>query len=114
MPSTPPTCRISPGAIELFHGYTYSGHPLACAAALAALDTYAAEGLFDRAIELGEYWQTRLHSLRGLPNVVDIRNFGLIGAVELAPRKDAPAAGAMRCSSAASAMANCWCAVPAM
>ena len=79
-----------PGAIELFHGYTYSGHPLACAAALAALDTYAAEGLFDRAIELGEYWQTRLHSLRGLPNVVDIRNFGLIGAVELAPRKDAP------------------------
>jgi beta-alanine--pyruvate transaminase len=81
-----------PAAIEFFHGYTYSAHPLACAAALATLDTYAAEGLFDRAIELGDYWQTRLHSLRGLPNVVDIRNFGLIGAVELAPRKDAPGA----------------------
>ena len=81
-----------PGAIEFFHGYTYSAHPLACAAALATLDTYATEGLFDRAIELGEYWQTRLHSLRGLPNVVDIRNFGLIGAVELAPRKDAAGA----------------------
>jgi beta-alanine--pyruvate transaminase len=79
-----------PGAIEFFHGYTYSGHPLACAAALAALDTYAAEHLFQRAIELGEYWQTRLHGLRGLPHVIDIRTFGLIGAVELAPRKDAP------------------------
>ncbi|OWQ55129.1 aspartate aminotransferase family protein [Stenotrophomonas maltophilia] len=79
-------------AIEFFHGYTYSGHPLACAAALAALDTYAEEHLFERALELGDYWQERLHSLRGLPHVVDIRNFGLIGAVELMPRKDAPGA----------------------
>ncbi|HEL7630760.1 TPA: aspartate aminotransferase family protein [Stenotrophomonas maltophilia] len=77
-------------AIELFHGYTYSGHPLACAAALATLDVYAEERLFERAIELGEYWQERLHALQGLPNVIDIRNFGLVGAVELAPRKDAP------------------------
>ena len=81
-----------PAAIEFFHGYTYSGHPLACAAALAALDTYAEEHLFERAIELGDYWQERLHSLRGLPHVVDIRNFGLIGAVELMPRKGAPGA----------------------
>lgn len=81
-----------PAAIEFFHGYTYSGHPLACAAALAALDTYAEEHLFERALELGDYWQERLHSLRGLPHVVDIRNFGLIGAVELMPRKDAPGA----------------------
>ena len=81
-----------PAAIELFHGYTYSAHPLACAAALATLDTYAEEHLFERAIELGEYWQSALHSLRGLPHVVDIRNFGLIGAVELMPRKDAPGA----------------------
>ncbi len=81
-----------PAAIELFHGYTYSAHPLACAAALATLDTYAEEHLFERAIELGEYWQSALHSLRGLPHVIDIRNFGLVGAVELMPRKDAPGA----------------------
>ena len=77
-------------AIDLFHGYTCSGHPLACAAALATLDVYAEERLFERAIELGEHWQRALHGLQGLPNVVDIRNFGLVGAVELAPRRDAP------------------------
>ncbi|PKM06390.1 MAG: aspartate aminotransferase family protein, partial [Gammaproteobacteria bacterium HGW-Gammaproteobacteria-5] len=80
------------GAIELFHGYTYSGHPLACAAALAALDVYAEENLFEKAITLGEYWENALHSLKGLPNVIDIRNFGLIGAIELAPRDNAPGA----------------------
>ncbi|WP_202922889.1 omega-aminotransferase AptA [Pseudoxanthomonas daejeonensis] len=72
-------------AIDLFHGYTYTGHPLACAAALATLDTYEEEGLFQRAVELEQYWQDGLHALRG-PNVVDIRNYGLIGAVELAPQ----------------------------
>ena len=77
-------------AIDLFHGYTYSGHPLACAAAIATLDTYAEENLFDKAIELGEYWQEGIHSLKGLPNVIDIRNYGLIGAIELAPRPGAP------------------------
>ncbi|MET0290476.1 MAG: aspartate aminotransferase family protein [Pseudoxanthomonas sp.] len=76
-------------AIDLFHGYTYSGHPLACAAALATLDTYAEENLFEKAIELGDYWQAGLHSLKGLPHVVDVRNYGLIGAVEFAPRADA-------------------------
>lgn len=79
-----------PEAIDLFHGYTYSGHPLACAAALATLDTYAEEGLFERAIELEDYWQQAIHGLRGLPNVIDIRNIGLVGAVELAPRAGAP------------------------
>ncbi len=77
-------------AIDLFHGYTYSGHPMACAAAIATLDTYAEENLFDKAIELGDYWQQGIHSLKGLPNVVDIRNYGLIGAIEFAPRPGAP------------------------
>jgi beta-alanine--pyruvate transaminase len=76
--------------IELFHGYTYSGHPLACAAALATLDTYLEEHLFEKAIELESYWADAIHALRGLPNVIDIRNFGLIGAIELAPRAGAP------------------------
>lgn len=81
------------GAIDLFHGYTYTGHPLACAAALAALDTYEEEGLFTRALELEEYWQEGLHALRGAcPHIIDIRNYGLIGAVELAPRPGAPGA----------------------
>ncbi len=75
-----------PGAIELFHGYTYSGHPLACAAALATLDTYQSEGLFEQAIELGGAWEEGIHALKGLPNVIDIRNYGLIGAIELAAR----------------------------
>ncbi len=76
--------------IELFHGYTYSGHPLACAAALATLDTYAEEGLFEQAITLEERWADAIHGLRDLPNVIDIRNIGLIGAIELAPRPGAP------------------------
>ncbi|MEO8002134.1 MAG: aspartate aminotransferase family protein [Arenimonas sp.] len=82
------------GAIELFHGYTYSGHPLACAAAIATLDVYAEENLFNKAIELGQYWEDAIHRLKGLPNVVDIRNFGLIGAIELAPRPNAAGARA--------------------
>ncbi|MDO5657059.1 MAG: aspartate aminotransferase family protein [Paracoccus sp. (in: a-proteobacteria)] len=71
--------------IELFHGYTYSGNPMACAAGLATLDVYAEEGLFERAASLEGVWQDALHSLRDLPNVIDIRNLGLVGAVELAP-----------------------------
>lgn len=76
--------------IELFHGYTYSGNPVSCAAALATLDTYAEEGLLTRAGELETYWQDALHSLRDHPNVIDIRNMGLIGAVELASIPDEP------------------------
>ncbi len=70
--------------IELFHGYTYSGSPMACAAGLATLETYREEGLLTRAAELDSHWQEALHGLRDLPHVVDIRNMGLIGAVELA------------------------------
>src|SRR5690606_17608760 len=71
--------------IEFFHGYTYSGNPIASAAALGTLDTYKEEGLLTRAAELASYWEDGLHSLKDCPNVIDIRNIGLIGAVELSP-----------------------------
>jgi len=74
--------------MEFFHGYTYSGHPLACAAAIAALDTYAEEKLFET--PQAKYFEDGIHSLKGLPHVIDCRNLGLIGAVELAPRPGAP------------------------
>ncbi|HET7364869.1 MAG TPA: aspartate aminotransferase family protein [Burkholderiales bacterium] len=79
-----------PEGIELFHGYTYSGHPLACAAGIATLDTYEAEGLLDRATSLEKYWEDAIHSCKGAPNVIDIRNFGLMGAIEFAPKPGAP------------------------
>ncbi len=79
--------------IELFHGYTTSGHPLACAAGLATLDTFRDEGMFERAAQISPYWEDAIHSLRDAPHVVDIRNLGLIGGVELAPRADAGRAG---------------------
>ena len=69
--------------IEFFHGYTYSAHPLACAAGLATLETYADEGLLTRASELQDYFARAVHSLQGEPNVIDIRNIGLVAAVEL-------------------------------
>jgi beta-alanine--pyruvate transaminase len=71
--------------IELFHGYTYSGNPIASAAGIATLETYKEEGLFERAAEIAPYWQEALHSLRGTRHVIDIRNLGLIGAIELEP-----------------------------
>jgi beta-alanine--pyruvate transaminase len=77
--------------VELFHGYTYSAHPAACAAALATLDIYAKESLLTRASELAPQWENAVHSLKGLPHVVDIRNYGFIGAVELEPRPGRPA-----------------------
>jgi beta-alanine--pyruvate transaminase len=77
--------RTEPG-IELFHGYTYSGHPIACAAALATLDLYREEGLFARAASLEEYWADAVHSLRGLPHVIDLRNIGLVAGIELESR----------------------------
>ncbi|WP_424974064.1 aspartate aminotransferase family protein [Dinoroseobacter sp. S124A] len=76
--------------IELFHGYTYSGNPMAAAAGLATLETYREDGLFARALELEPYWQEALHSLRDARHVIDIRNLGLIGAVELEPIAGAP------------------------
>lgn len=81
--------------IEFFHGYTYSGHPLACAAALASLDVYESEGLFERATGLAPYWEDAVHGLADLPHVIDIRNLGLVAAVELASRPEAPGARAM-------------------
>ena len=81
-------------AIELFHGYTYSAHPVACAAALATLDVYTKEGLLTRAASLAPEWESAVHSLRGLPHVIDVRNYGLIGAVELEPRQGKPGARA--------------------
>ncbi|HWK13584.1 MAG TPA: aspartate aminotransferase family protein [Rhizobiaceae bacterium] len=71
--------------IEFFHGYTYSGNPIASAAALGTLDTYKEEGLLTRGAELAPYWEEALHSLKDAPNVIDIRNIGLVGAIELQP-----------------------------
>ena len=71
--------------IELFHGYTYSGNPVACAAGIATLEIYKEEGLFQSAADLAPYFENALHSLKGHPHVVDIRNIGLVGAVELEP-----------------------------
>jgi len=81
-------------AIELYHGYTYSGHPLAAAAAVATLDLFKAEGLFQRAAELAPYWEDAAHSLKGLPHVIDIRNLGLIVGIELEPMPGKPTARA--------------------
>jgi len=72
-----------PDGIELFHGYTYSAHPAACAAGLATLALYEREGLLTRAASLAKYWEDAAHALRGLPHVVDVRNYGLILGLEL-------------------------------
>jgi len=76
--------------IEFFHGYTYSGNPVASAAALATLDTYKEEGLLTRGAALAKVWEDALHSLKGLPHVIDIRNIGLVGAIELEPIAGSP------------------------
>jgi len=81
-------------AIEFAHGYTYSGHPLACAAALAAQDIYRDEDLFARAGELAPYWEEAVHSLGNLPHVTDIRNMGLMAGIELDPIPERPTARA--------------------
>ncbi len=88
--------------IEFFHGYTYSAHPLACAAALGTLDTYAEDGLLTRAAEMQGYFAEALHSLKGEPNVIDIRNFGLVGGCELAPLPGEPGKRAF------SVFLDCW------
>ncbi|MGE5115919.1 MAG: aspartate aminotransferase family protein [Betaproteobacteria bacterium] len=76
--------------IEFFHGYTYSAHPLACAAAIGTLDTYQEEGLLTRGKDLEGYFADAVHSLKGLPNVIDIRSLGLVGGIELAPIANDP------------------------
>ena len=78
--------------IELMHGYTYSGHPAASAALIATLEIYQRESLFQRARDLETYWQEAVHMLRQSPNVADVRNIGLVGAVELAPAEGRPGA----------------------
>lgn len=78
------------GAIELFHGYTYSGHPVACAAGIATLDIYERDGLFERARELAPYWMDAVLSLKGLPNIIDIRTYGLVACVEYEPIPGSP------------------------
>jgi beta-alanine--pyruvate transaminase len=76
--------------IEFFHGYTYSAHPLAVAASLGTLDTYAEEGLLTRGAELSPYFENALHSLRDHPHVIDVRNIGLVGGIELNPIAGSP------------------------
>ncbi len=75
-------------AIELFHGYTYSAHPTACAAGMATLDIYEREGLLTRVKEIEQHFEDAVHSLKGKPHIIDIRNIGLMGAIELQPRED--------------------------
>ena len=79
-------------AIEMPHGYTYSSHPVACAAGLGTMEVYEEEGLLTRVGELAKYWEDAAHAMRDCPHVVDIRNIGLIAAIELAPRPGAPGA----------------------
>jgi len=76
--------------IELFHGYTYSGHPLAAAAGLATLDLYKSEGIFEHAASLHGYWEEAVHSLKGKRHIIDIRNMGIVAGIELEPRPGAP------------------------
>ena len=80
----------APEGIELFHGYTYSGHPLAAAAGIATLDLYRDEHLFERALELEAYWTDAIHTLRGHRHVIDLRTIGLVAGIELEPRPGAP------------------------
>ncbi len=79
-----------PDGIELFHGYTYSGHPLAAAAGLATLDLYKAEGIWEHAASLHGYWEDAVHSLKGKRHIIDIRNMGIVAGIELEPRPGAP------------------------
>ena len=87
------TFMVGPeAAIEMFHGYTYSCHPTACAAGLAVLDIYEREGLFQRAKEMAPYFEDAVHSLKGLPGVIDVRNYGLVAAIEYEPFAGKPGA----------------------
>ena len=81
-------------AIEFYHGYTYTGHPLACSAALASLEVYQEQDLFSRSKTLAPYWQDQVHNLKDCKNVIDIRNYGLVAAIELSPKAEQPGARA--------------------
>jgi len=91
----------APDGIEFFHGYTYSGHPLAAAAGLASLETYAESRLFERAARLAPYWEAAIHRLQEARHVIDVRNLGLMAGIELSPRKEAAGARAMEAFHAA-------------
>jgi beta-alanine--pyruvate transaminase len=88
--------------IEFFHGYTYSAHPLACAAALATLDVYAQDDLFGRALAMEAGFEAAVHSLADAPHIIDIRNLGMVAGIELAPRENEPGARAKELFDA------CW------
>ena len=88
--------------IEFFHGYTYSAHPLACAAGIATLDTYADDELLTRAARMEAEFASALHSLREEPNVIDVRNIGLVGGIELKPLDGQPAKRAFN------VFLDCW------
>jgi beta-alanine--pyruvate transaminase len=81
-------------AIEFYHGYTYSGHPLAAAAAVATLDLFESEALFERGASLAQHWEDAAHSMKGLPHVIDVRNIGLVCGIELQPIEGKPTARA--------------------
>ena len=81
-----------PKVIDLFHGYTYSAHPLASAAMIASLDVYLSDGLFKHASSLSSYWEDACHSLKGTDHVIDIRNLGLVAGIEMEPRNEEPGA----------------------
>lgn len=78
------TFMEAPAGIELFHGYTYSGHPLACAAALATLEVFEEQKILEHAKSVQSYWEDAIHSLKGLPHVIDLRSIGMIAGIELA------------------------------
>ncbi|TFW34171.1 aspartate aminotransferase family protein [Massilia horti] len=77
------TFMEAPPGIELFHGYTYSGHPLACAASLATLQVFKEQQVLENARRLQPYWEDAIHSLKGLPHVIDLRSIGLVAGIEL-------------------------------
>ena len=86
-----------PNGMEFFHGYTYSGHPMACAAGIATLDVYAEEGLLTRAASLAQYWEDAVWTLKDAKNVVDLRVIGLVAGIELSSRPGAVGARAFEC-----------------
>ncbi len=85
------TFMQGPDGIEIFHGYTYSGHPVACAAGIATMDVFEDEGLLTRAASLEKHFEDRAHALKSAPHVIDVRNMGLMAAIELEPRSGQPA-----------------------
>ena len=86
----------APAGIELFHGYTYSGHPVACAAALATLEVFRDEEILEHAKGIQAYWEDAVHALKGLPHVIDLRTVGLIAGIELEPIPGKPGARAFQ------------------